>query len=161
MRRTEEQLECLATWKEGSLRYLMGRVQHQGAISDEDRYRCFVYEKLASSNASERHRTTILLAQSGDASCSGLTSPTEGSRTLRLTKGTRLRSQPTLLPVLCACVTLCGGRRSFRVCAVPPDAFNSSTNKRAESLVRQRAKRARQFDFSSECLPRSSPPNFF
>ena len=88
---TEEQLECLATWKEGSLRYLMGRVHQPGAIgSDEDSYRCFVYEKLqpaSSSTASERHRTTFLLAQSGDASCSGLTSPTEGSRTLRLTKG--------------------------------------------------------------------------
>jgi hypothetical protein len=39
----------------------------------------------------ERHRSvTILLAQSGDATCSGLTSPTEGSRTLKLTKGKSL-----------------------------------------------------------------------
>jgi hypothetical protein len=84
----------------------MGRLQHQGATSDEDRYRCFVYEKIqpppSSSLSSlllpggsgsppapaERHRpVTILLAQSGDATCSGLTSPTEGSRTLKLTKG--------------------------------------------------------------------------
>lgn len=110
---TEEQLECLAQWKEGSLRYLMGRLQHQGATSDEDRYRCFVYEKVnaplpppSSSSLSplvnsaagvtvDRHRQTILLAQSGDASCSGLTSPTEGSRTLKLTKGTH----PNLISV--------------------------------------------------------------
>lgn len=97
---TEEQLECLANWKDGSLRYMMGRVQHVGATSDEDRYRCFVYEKIqsgsnsagsaasqSSSGTTDRHRNTILLAQSGDATCSGLTSPTEGSRTLKLTKG--------------------------------------------------------------------------
>ncbi|XP_046631186.1 uncharacterized protein LOC124311002 [Daphnia pulicaria] len=100
---SEEQLECLAQWKDGSLRYLMGRLQHQGATSDEDRYRCFVYEKIQPPPSSsslllsggsgsppapaERHRpVTILLAQSGDATCSGLTSPTEGSRTLKLTK---------------------------------------------------------------------------
>ena len=107
----EEQLECLAQWKDGSLRYLMGRLQHQGATSDEDRYRCFVYEKIqppppstssslsplllpstsSSTSAGERHnrQPTFLLAQSGDATCSGLTSPTEGSRTLKLTKGMR------------------------------------------------------------------------
>lgn len=40
-----EELECLATWKEGSLRYLVGKVHHNHATSNEDRYRCFVYEK--------------------------------------------------------------------------------------------------------------------
>jgi len=86
---SEEELECLAAWKDGSLRYLMGRVQHQGATSDEDRYRCFVYERMASSasTASAGHRPTFLLAQSGDATCNGLTSPSEGSRTLKLSKG--------------------------------------------------------------------------
>jgi len=93
----EEQLECLANWKEGSLRYMMGRVQHQSATSDEDRYRCFAYEKVQVSSVQHgtggsptdrQHRSPmILLAQSGDATCSGLTSPTEGSRTLKLTKG--------------------------------------------------------------------------
>ena len=93
----EEQLECLANWKEGSLRYMMGRVQHQSATSDEDRYRCFAYEKVqvssvqhgtGGSSTDRQHRSPmILLAQSGDATCSGLTSPTEGSRTLKLTKG--------------------------------------------------------------------------
>lgn len=40
-----EELECLATWKEGSLRYLVGKLHHNHATSNEDRYRCFVYEK--------------------------------------------------------------------------------------------------------------------
>lgn len=92
---TDEQLECLATWKDGSLHYLMGRMQHQRITSDEDRYRCFVYERTTASgggghggsSARDARSANILLAQSGDASCSGLTSPTEGSRTLNLSKG--------------------------------------------------------------------------
>lgn len=40
-----EELECLATWKEGSLRFLVGKLHHNHATSNEDRYRCFVYEK--------------------------------------------------------------------------------------------------------------------
>ena len=81
----------MAVWKDGSLRYLMGKLQHQSATSDEDRYRCFVYERLSQSvpmAVRDPHRPTFLLAQSGDATCSGLTSPTEGSRTLKLVKGT-------------------------------------------------------------------------
>ena len=95
--RAEEQLDCLAKWREGSLYYLMGRLQHQSATSDEDRYRCFVYERTPATSSGgsqaggtsvrDPHRPTFLLAQSGDASCSGLTSPTEGSRTLKLSKG--------------------------------------------------------------------------
>ncbi|GLH03281.1 Uncharacterized protein GBIM_09210, partial [Gryllus bimaculatus] len=42
---TVEELQCLATWKEGSSRYLVGKVHHSHATSNEDRYRCFVYEK--------------------------------------------------------------------------------------------------------------------
>ncbi|KAH9642885.1 hypothetical protein HF086_005167 [Spodoptera exigua] len=42
---TVEELECLATWKEGSLRFLVGKLHHNHATSNEDRYRCFVYEK--------------------------------------------------------------------------------------------------------------------
>ncbi|KAF4519337.1 hypothetical protein B566_EDAN008259 [Ephemera danica] len=42
---SEEELSCVATWKEGSARYLVGRLWHRHATSDEERYRCFVYEK--------------------------------------------------------------------------------------------------------------------
>lgn len=114
----EEQLECLALWKEGSNRYLVGRV-HNGntPTSNEDRYRCFVYERAGQSvtgglnraaNAAALGMTSVLdheivaaaarpipegtpeiyqVAQSGDATCNGLFSPLEGSRTMTLTKG--------------------------------------------------------------------------
>ncbi|XP_044017662.1 uncharacterized protein LOC122858670 [Aphidius gifuensis] len=105
-----EELECLATWKEGSSRYLVGRLHHGHASSNEERYRCFVYERAGQSvgamsravlgMATIDHESglpsTIPLtedtpevyrvAQSGDATCNGLFSPMEGSRTMTLTK---------------------------------------------------------------------------
>lgn len=106
-------MECLATWKEGSSRYLVGRLNHDHATSNEDRYRCFVYERADQSVQGNLNRPSgiglenneqeILLsnglamenssieifnvAQSGDATCNGLFSPMEGSRTMKLTKG--------------------------------------------------------------------------
>lgn len=80
-----EELVCLAHWKDGSTRYLVGQLQHKMATSDEDRYRCFVWERR-----STKIRQGYDVAQSGDATCNGLLSPTEGSRTMRLTKGESL-----------------------------------------------------------------------
>ncbi|CAD6242213.1 GSCOCG00009454001-RA-CDS [Cotesia congregata] len=105
-----EELECIALWKEGSSRYLVGRLHHGHASSNEERYRCFVYERVSPSisglgrtilgmdtidqeitfpaigpileNAPDVYR----VAQSGDATCNGLFSPMEGSRTMTLTK---------------------------------------------------------------------------
>lgn len=109
-----EELECLATWKEGSSRYLVGRLHHGHASSNEDRYRCFVYEKAGQTVQSNLHRAAMgigamdhdvglqsgpvpegaaeiyRVAQSGDATCNGLFSPMEGSRTMTLMKGTWL-----------------------------------------------------------------------
>lgn len=106
-----EELECLATWKEGSSRYLVGRLHHGHASSNEDRYRCFVYEKAGQTVQSNLHRAAMgigamdhdvglqsgpvpegaaeiyRVAQSGDATCNGLFSPMEGSRTMTLMKG--------------------------------------------------------------------------
>ncbi|XP_049865716.1 uncharacterized protein LOC126366593 isoform X3 [Pectinophora gossypiella] len=86
-----EELECLATWKEGSLRFLVGKLHHNHATSNEDRYRCFVYEKtngIASSAGKEGPASPAgveyRVAQSGDATCNGLFSATEGSRTMAL-----------------------------------------------------------------------------
>lgn len=106
-----EELECLATWKEGSSRYLVGRLHHGHASSNEDRYRCFVYEKAGQTvqgNLNNRaaigmgtmdHEVVLpggpvpegtaevyRVAQSGDATCNGLFSPMEGSRTMTLRK---------------------------------------------------------------------------
>ncbi|XP_071444873.1 uncharacterized protein [Hetaerina americana] len=79
---TVEELVCLATWKDGSTRYLVGMLERMMATSNEDRYRCFVYDRKSRSD----RRITIEVAQSGDATCNGLLTATEGSRTMRLTK---------------------------------------------------------------------------
>lgn len=72
-------MECLATWKEGSFVYLVGKMSHDGAKSDQDKFRCFILD-LTNSNSS------ITLGQSNDASCEGLTSPNDGLRSLKLTR---------------------------------------------------------------------------
>ncbi|XP_041971043.1 uncharacterized protein LOC121727334 [Aricia agestis] len=78
-----EELQCLATWKEGSTRYLVGKISQanrRNTIStDEDSYRCFIYKGQRDRNM------TYVIAQSGDATCNGLSSPTDGSRTMKLT----------------------------------------------------------------------------
>ncbi|XP_065339905.1 uncharacterized protein LOC135939432 isoform X2 [Cloeon dipterum] len=81
---TVEELQCLATWKEGSSRYLVGLVHHSHATSNEDRYRCFVYEKATEQSPDET--VDYWVAQSGDATCNGLFTPMEGSRTMILRK---------------------------------------------------------------------------
>ncbi|XP_041976270.1 uncharacterized protein LOC121731032 isoform X2 [Aricia agestis] len=90
---TVEELECLATWKEGSLRFLVGKIHHNHATSNEDRYRCFVYEKTNASGSNIKEIPTpggveYRVAQSGDATCNGLFSATEGSRTMALKRVT-------------------------------------------------------------------------
>ncbi|XP_066994092.2 uncharacterized protein [Anabrus simplex] len=79
-----EELVCLAAWKDGSTRYLVGKLHHSMAHTDEDRYRCFVFERISSTGVDTHTRYNV--AQSGDATCNGLLSATEGSRTMRLTK---------------------------------------------------------------------------
>ena len=43
---TVEELTCLAAWKDGNARYLVGLVSHNHATSNEERFRCFVYENI-------------------------------------------------------------------------------------------------------------------
>lgn len=80
-----EELVCLAAWKEGSTRYLIGKISqiNSRSASDEDQYRCFIYQR-----SMENGKTIYNVAQSGDATCTGL-DPTnfEGSRTMKLTTG--------------------------------------------------------------------------
>lgn len=83
---TVEELECIAVWKEGSSRYLVGKLHHNHATSNEDRFRCFVYEK-ASTSTEVLDGVDYRVAQSGDATCNGLFSAIEGSRTMTLKKG--------------------------------------------------------------------------
>lgn len=76
-----EELECLATWRDGPYHYMVGKLSrpelgaHQ---SDEDRYRCFVYEDVSN--------TTTQVAISPDATCVGIPSPSEGSKVMKLTR---------------------------------------------------------------------------
>ncbi|XP_050310144.1 uncharacterized protein LOC126746083 [Anthonomus grandis grandis] len=80
---TVEELQCLASWKEGSVRYLVGQLHHNHVTSNEDRFRCFVYEKTSASSENP-DGVDYRVAQSGDATCNGLFSATEGSRTMTL-----------------------------------------------------------------------------
>jgi len=41
----DEELSCLATWKEGSSRYLVAMLNHSRVYSDEARYRCVMAER--------------------------------------------------------------------------------------------------------------------
>ncbi|XP_060533558.1 uncharacterized protein LOC132706308 isoform X2 [Cylas formicarius] len=78
-----EELVCLATWKEGSTKYLIGKISQgnrRSLTTDEDQYRCFIYQR-----GTEHGKTVYYVAQSGDATCSGVQSATEGSRTMKLT----------------------------------------------------------------------------
>ncbi|KAJ8688367.1 hypothetical protein QAD02_024162, partial [Eretmocerus hayati] len=70
------EMECLATWKEGSTQYLVARLNGTGILNDERKYRCFAYAKSGNS--------TWNLAQSGEANCNGLTSATDGAKTLTM-----------------------------------------------------------------------------
>ena len=75
-----EQVECIAQWKEGSIRYFAARVN--SSISSrpgewENMFRCFVYRSQYGG---------WLLAQSGEAKCN-LHKATEGYRTMSLKYG--------------------------------------------------------------------------
>ncbi|XP_012265284.2 uncharacterized protein LOC105691407 [Athalia rosae] len=81
-----EELQCMATWKDGRNKYyLVGTVKNVKrsiAASNEDTFRCFLYEKTSHHSG----HVVYELAQSEDATCNGLTSVPEGSRTIKLTK---------------------------------------------------------------------------
>ncbi|XP_055698220.1 uncharacterized protein LOC129798843 isoform X2 [Phlebotomus papatasi] len=83
---TVEELTCLATWKDGNSRYLVGLVSHHHATSNEERYRCFVYEKTPTGMGLSSKDAAYKLAQSGDATCNGLDSAEVGSRIMTLRK---------------------------------------------------------------------------
>ncbi|GBM63995.1 hypothetical protein AVEN_167875-1, partial [Araneus ventricosus] len=78
-----EELSCLAVWKEGSAHYLVGKMSnekhHNLPFTDDNSYRCFVFDYLPEKGG-------IQMSQSADATCDGLVSPWEGSRTMKLIK---------------------------------------------------------------------------
>ena len=112
-----EELQCLAVWKEGSSRYLVGKVHHNHATSNEDRFRCFVYEK-ASPASEALDGFDYRVAQSGDATCNGLFSAVEGSRTMILKRGESVNTNARRLLEAAAAVTIFNFERfvSSRCC---------------------------------------------
>nr|XP_022903111.1 uncharacterized protein LOC111415596 [Onthophagus taurus] len=78
-----EELICLAVWKEGSTRYLVGKISQWNRRSlntDEDQFRCFIYQRVIGRDGEVIYN----IAQSGDASCNGITNALEGSKTMKL-----------------------------------------------------------------------------
>jgi len=72
-----EVVRCLAAWRDGSKSYFVGelmaapRRRHQ--LSEERRYRCYVYEQYGKGD-----NRTVKMAESAAATCKGLWSPAEG-----------------------------------------------------------------------------------
>ncbi|XP_064121034.1 uncharacterized protein LOC135225640 isoform X3 [Macrobrachium nipponense] len=77
-----EEVECIGHWNEGSTRYFVGRLEGGRAVTDEDRYRCYAWERERESESHLDYR----MAQSGDATCNGVFSAYDGSKTLKLRK---------------------------------------------------------------------------
>lgn len=58
---TVEELTCLAAWKDGNARYLVGLVSHNHANTYEERFRCFVYEKTNNNKYGESRKFIITI----------------------------------------------------------------------------------------------------
>lgn len=89
------ELECLATWKESSTHNLVARLHAPRKTSDEDSYRCFIYEQTSNNSWN--------LAQSEDASCTGLISVKEAAKTFKMKQSEYLRTnahQKSLCPTI-------------------------------------------------------------
>ena len=87
----EEEMSCLATWKEGSRRYMVSLMNHTHVYNDDSRYRCFIYQKIRTPGGGGKggHRdaaASYKMAQSSYASCLGLWNVDEGDKTFTLKK---------------------------------------------------------------------------
>ncbi|KOC68029.1 hypothetical protein WH47_03187 [Habropoda laboriosa] len=77
-----EELECLAVWNDGRNKYLIGTLKGRSVSGAEKMYRCFLYEE----KTHHQGKMVYLLAQSGEPNCNGLTTVSEGSPMIKLTK---------------------------------------------------------------------------
>ncbi|XP_020280717.1 uncharacterized protein LOC109853237 [Pseudomyrmex gracilis] len=77
-----EELQCLAVWNDGRNKYLVGTLKGRSAVGNGKTYRCFLYEE----KPHRQGKINYLLAQSGDPTCTGLTTVFEGSSTIKLMK---------------------------------------------------------------------------
>lgn len=79
----------MAQWREGSNHYLLGKLESPMRNSDlnyEEKYRCFIWKRIKEHDSNGHATITYKVAQSGDATCAGVQSPTEGARALTLVK---------------------------------------------------------------------------
>lgn len=72
-----EVLKCYADWSEGNNMFMIGRLENTSNAQDKGKFRCFLYEKSPDGRI-------ISMTTSSEESCYGLTSPTDGPRTMRL-----------------------------------------------------------------------------
>ncbi|XP_055330422.1 uncharacterized protein LOC129582832 [Paramacrobiotus metropolitanus] len=109
---TEERnvrLECLGSWRNGVNRYLIGRITHTMANSNEEIFHCFMYKMTDSG---------VQLAQSADATCNALFSPQEGPQMLTMTPGAMMKSYAPLpgqliVKLLCRSIEALSFRKCF------------------------------------------------
>ncbi|XP_043239515.1 uncharacterized protein LOC122390532 [Amphibalanus amphitrite] len=85
-----EEMECLGMWKEGSARYLVTRRVSPNIARHEDAFRCFIYERA---KPQEQPLLDYHLAESAEATCSGLFSTSDGSTRLSLRRAPAARSR--------------------------------------------------------------------
>ncbi|XP_076300655.1 uncharacterized protein LOC143218918 isoform X2 [Lasioglossum baleicum] len=71
------ELECFATWKDGSTHNLVARLHGPRKINDEQSYRCFIYQQTSNGSWT--------VAQSADASCTGY-SVNDAAMTYKMTQ---------------------------------------------------------------------------
>ena len=73
-----ERMTCVAKWKEGNKRYFVALVnsKHSQWAEQKDRYQCFLYEDISNNMKMSQGQFA--------ASCQGLWSVLEGSRTFSL-----------------------------------------------------------------------------
>ena len=74
----DEVLECVASWKEGSSRYLVGRIMSPSQLPSSSKYQCFRYERHYDE---KKGGIVVKMAQSYSGACEGLWSAEEGDRT--------------------------------------------------------------------------------
>ena len=86
---SDEEMSCLATWKDGSNRYVVAVLNSTHARTDEARYRCYLYQRKRTGGGGGgkgAREVVFKMAQSEKASCVGLWSVDEGVKTFTLKK---------------------------------------------------------------------------
>ena len=84
----DEVLECVASWKEGSSRYLVGRIMSPSQLPSSSKYQCFRYERHYDE---KKGGIVVKMAQSYSGACEGLWSAEEGDRTYTFWTGNNIR----------------------------------------------------------------------